>query len=146
MVLILENHCVQYCTFYWVTVKIKFLFVSLSFLSWRFGDGYTIILRLADTKSKSTPESCPVSSYMKNCFPSIELKERHQNVQQYQLPSHACCLAHVFDVLANNYEELGITDFSVSQTTLDQVRSLTKVFTVFQTVLVFNRWTHSRSV
>lgn len=58
---------------------------------------------------------------MKNIFPSIELKEHHQNVLQYQLPSHSCCLAQVFDVLANNYEELGITDFSVSQTTLDQV-------------------------
>lgn len=89
----------------------------------RFGDGYTIILRLADTKSKPMPDPCPVSIYMKNSFPSIELKERHQNVLQYQLPSHACCLARVFDVLANNYEDLGITDFSVSQTTLDQVRT-----------------------
>lgn len=59
---------------------------------------------------------------MKSSFPSIELKERHENVLQYQLPSHACCLARVFDLLANNYEELGIADFSVSQTTLDQVR------------------------
>lgn len=96
-----------------------------SFPSFRFGDGYTIILRLADTKSD--PDSCPVSTYMKECFPSIELKERHQNVLQYQLPSHACCLARVFDVLANNYEELGIVDFSISQTTLDQVRAVMKV-------------------
>lgn len=71
--------------------------------------------------TKSDPDSCPVVTYMKESFPSIELKERHENVLQYQLPSHACCLAHVFDVLANNYEELGIVDFSVSQTTLDQV-------------------------
>lgn len=89
-------------------------------LSSRFGDGYTIILRLTD--SKSDPDSCSISAYMKKSFPSIELKERHQNVLQYQLPSHACCLARVFDVLANNYDELGILDFSVSQTTLDQVR------------------------
>lgn len=61
---------------------------------------------------------------MKSSFPSIELKERHENVLQYQLPSRACCLARVFDVLANNYEELGIADFSVSQTTLDQVRMM----------------------
>lgn len=85
----------------------------------RFGDGYTIILRLVD--HNTNPDHCSVSSYMKNIFPSIELKEHHQNVLQYQLPSHSCCLAQVFDVLANNYEELGITDFSVSQTTLDQV-------------------------
>lgn len=61
---------------------------------------------------------------MKKSFPSIELKERHENVLQYQLHSHACPLSFVFDVLANNYEELGIIDFSVSQTTLDQVRMM----------------------
>uniref|UniRef100_A0A8C8ICA5 P-type phospholipid transporter n=1 Tax=Oncorhynchus tshawytscha TaxID=74940 RepID=A0A8C8ICA5_ONCTS len=54
-------------------------------------------------------------------FPGIELKERHQNVLQYQLPSHSCSLARVFDVLSNNHKELGIADYSVSQTTLDQV-------------------------
>lgn len=59
---------------------------------------------------------------MKSSFPSIELKERHENILQYQLPSHACCLARVFDLLSNNFEELGVVDFSVSQTTLDQVR------------------------
>lgn len=88
--------------------------------SYRFGNGYTIILRLVD--AKSNPDSCPISTYMKSSFPSIELKERHQSVLQYQLPSHACCLARVFEVLANNYEEMGVIDFSVSQTTLDQVR------------------------
>lgn len=61
---------------------------------------------------------------MTKAFPSIELKERHENMLQYQLPSHVCCLARVFDVLANNYEELGILDFSISQTTLDQVRKI----------------------
>lgn len=86
----------------------------------RFGDGYTIILRLMETQSE--PDSCSVSAYLKSSFPSIELKERHQSVLHFQLPSHACCLARIFDVLANNHEELGIIDFSVSQTTLDQVR------------------------
>lgn len=93
----------------------------LSPSSFRYGDGYTIILRIADAQSHM--DSCPVSTYMKSCFPSVELKERHHNVLQYQLPSRACCLARVFDVLANNHEELGIIDFSVSQTTLDQVRA-----------------------
>lgn len=98
-----------------------FTVVSFYPSSYRFGDGYTIIIRLVD--NKSNPDSCPISTYMKSSFPSIELKERHQNVLQFQLPSHACCLARVFDVLSNNYEELGIIDFSVSQTTLDQVRT-----------------------
>lgn len=84
----------------------------------RFGDGYTVILRL----STPSTEPCPVDTFIQNSFPGIQLKERHQNVLQYQLPSQACPLARVFEVLSNNYEELGIADYSVSQTTLDQVR------------------------
>ncbi|KAM9386154.1 phospholipid-transporting ATPase ABCA1 [Pholidichthys leucotaenia] len=114
------EECEALCTRMAIMVNGRFQCLgSVQHLKNRFGDGYTIILRLADTKTD--PESCPISAYMKKCFPSIELKERHQSVLQYQLPSHACCLARVFDMLANNYEELGITDFSVSQTTLDQV-------------------------
>uniref|UniRef100_A0A3P8R3T4 P-type phospholipid transporter n=1 Tax=Astatotilapia calliptera TaxID=8154 RepID=A0A3P8R3T4_ASTCA len=120
------EECEALCTRMAIMVNGRFRCLgSVQHLKNRFGDGYTIILRLADTKSD--PDSCPVSTYMKECFPSIELKERHQNVLQYQLPSHACCLARVFDVLANNYEELGIVDFSISQTTLDQVRAVMKV-------------------
>uniref|UniRef100_A0A8C2XMN0 P-type phospholipid transporter n=1 Tax=Cyclopterus lumpus TaxID=8103 RepID=A0A8C2XMN0_CYCLU len=115
------EECEALCTRMAIMVNGRFQCLgSVQHLKNRFGDGYTIILRLMDTKSNL--DSCPISTHMKSSFPSIELKERHQSVLQYQLPSHACCLARVFDVLANNYEEMGIIDFSVSQTTLDQVR------------------------
>ncbi|KAM7409632.1 hypothetical protein PAMA_001224 [Pampus argenteus] len=114
------EECEALCTRMAIMVNGRFQCLgSVQHLKNRFGDGYTIILRLVDRKTE--PDSCPINTYMKNCFPSIDLKECHQNVLQYQLPSHACCLARVFDVLANNYEDLGIVDFSVSQTTLDQV-------------------------
>ncbi|XP_054459181.1 phospholipid-transporting ATPase ABCA1 [Anoplopoma fimbria] len=114
------EECEALCTRMAIMVNGRFQCLgSVQHLKNRFGDGYTIILRLADTKSDL--DSCPISTHMKSSFPSIELKEHHQSVLQYQLPSHACCLARVFEVLANNYEELGVIDFSVSQTTLDQV-------------------------
>uniref|UniRef100_M3ZKD5 P-type phospholipid transporter n=1 Tax=Xiphophorus maculatus TaxID=8083 RepID=M3ZKD5_XIPMA len=114
------EECEALCTRMAIMVNGRFQCLgSVQHLKNRFGDGYTIILRLADTKADA--ESCPIDAYMRTSFPVIELKERHQSILQYQLPSHACCLARVFDVLANNYEELGIVDFSVSQTTLDQV-------------------------
>uniref|UniRef100_A0AAQ5X5J9 P-type phospholipid transporter n=1 Tax=Amphiprion ocellaris TaxID=80972 RepID=A0AAQ5X5J9_AMPOC len=117
------EECEALCTRMAIMVNGRFQCLgSVQHLKNRFGDGYTIILRLADTKVD--PDLCPVNAYMMKSFPSIQLKERHQNVLQYQLPSHTCCLARVFDVLANNYEELGIIDFSVSQTTLDQVRAM----------------------
>ncbi|KAM3876265.1 phospholipid-transporting ATPase ABCA1 [Diretmus argenteus] len=123
-VVVLTSHsmeeCEALCTRMAIMVNGRFQCLgSVQHLKNRFGDGYTIILRLTDAKPRQEP--CPVNTYIKNSFPGIELKERHQNVLQYQLPSYACCLARIFDVLANNYEELGIADYSVSQTTLDQV-------------------------
>ncbi|CAJ1060852.1 phospholipid-transporting ATPase ABCA1 isoform X1 [Xyrichtys novacula] len=113
------EECEALCTRMAIMVNGRFQCLgSVQHLKNRFGNGYTIILRLLD--SKNDPD-CPVDTYMRKAFPSSELKERHQNVLQYQLPSHACCLARIFDVLANNHDELGILDFSVSQTTLDQV-------------------------
>ncbi|XP_062306345.1 phospholipid-transporting ATPase ABCA1 isoform X1 [Osmerus eperlanus] len=114
------EECEALCTRMAIMVNGRFQCLgSVQHLKNRFGDGYTVILRLASTKAPENP--CPVDVYIKNSFPGIELKERHQNVLQYQLPSHICSLARVFDVLSNNHEELGIADYSVSQTTLDQV-------------------------
>ncbi|XP_041914079.1 phospholipid-transporting ATPase ABCA1 isoform X1 [Alosa sapidissima] len=112
------EECEALCTRMAIMVNGRFRCLgTVQHLKNRFGDGYTIILRL----SMPSQEPCLVDSYLKRAFPGIELKEKHQNVLQYQLPSHACSLAYVFDVLSNNYEELGVSDYSVSQTTLDQV-------------------------
>ncbi|KAI5101655.1 ATP-binding cassette sub-family A member 1 isoform X2 [Silurus meridionalis] len=112
------EECEALCTRMAIMVNGRFQCLgSVQHLKNRFGDGYTINLRL----SASSPEPCPVDAYIQSCFPGIELKERHHNVLQYQLPTHACSLAHVFDILSNNSEELGIAEYSVSQTTLDQV-------------------------
>ncbi|KAM6962503.1 phospholipid-transporting ATPase ABCA1 [Aplochiton taeniatus] len=114
------EECEALCTRMAIMVNGRFQCLgSVQHLKNRFGDGYTIILRLEGTKPSEGP--CPVDSYMKSAFPAMELKERHQNVLQYQLSSQDCCLARVFEVLSNNYEELGIRDYSISQTTLDQV-------------------------
>uniref|UniRef100_A0A8D3BI66 P-type phospholipid transporter n=1 Tax=Scophthalmus maximus TaxID=52904 RepID=A0A8D3BI66_SCOMX len=132
------EECEALCTRMAIMVNGRFQCLgSVQHLKNRFGDGYTIVLRLADTKSDT--DSCPVSTYMESSFPSIELKERHHSVLQYQLPAHACCLARVFDVLANNYEELGIVDFSVSQTTLDQVRMMQLLSTLSPHTFLFSR-------
>ncbi|XP_030640902.1 phospholipid-transporting ATPase ABCA1 [Chanos chanos] len=119
---ILTSHsmeeCEALCTRMAIMVNGQFQCLgSVQHLKNRFGDGYTVILRL----SGAAQEPCPVEAYMEKSFPGIQLKERHQNVLQYQLPSQACSLSRVFDILSNNYEELGIADYSVSQTTLDQV-------------------------
>ncbi|XP_058257271.1 phospholipid-transporting ATPase ABCA1 isoform X2 [Hemibagrus wyckioides] len=112
------EECEALCTRMAIMVNGRFQCLgSVQHLKNKFGDGYTIILRLF----APSLDPCPIDTYIQKCFPGVELKERHHNVLQYQLPTHACSLAHVFDILSNNSEELGIAEYSVSQTTLDQV-------------------------
>lgn len=90
---------------------------------YRFGDGYTIILRVAGPE----PDLQPVMKFIEIELPGSILKEKHRNMLQYQLPSSLSSLAHIFSILAKHKDFLQIEDYSVSQTTLDQVRfSLSK--------------------
>lgn len=84
----------------------------------RFGDGYTIILRVAGPD----PDLRPVMKFIESELSGSMLKEKHRNMLQYQLPSSLSSLAHIFSTFANNKDALRIEDYSVTQTTLDQVR------------------------
>ncbi|POI33213.1 hypothetical protein CIB84_003036, partial [Bambusicola thoracicus] len=82
----------------------------------RFGDGYTIVVRIAG----GNPDLKPVEEFFGHAFPGSVLKEKHRNMLQYQLPSSQSSLARIFSVLSQNKKRLHIEDYSVSQTTLDQ--------------------------
>ena len=54
--------------------------------------------------------------------PPCPLQERHHTKAQYQLKSDQISLAQVFSKMEQVVDVLGIEDYSVSQTTLDNVR------------------------
>uniref|UniRef100_H3B4F4 ABC transporter domain-containing protein n=1 Tax=Latimeria chalumnae TaxID=7897 RepID=H3B4F4_LATCH len=119
---ILTSHsmeeCEALCTRMAIMVNGKFCCLgSVQHLKNRFGDGYTIILRF----SGCSQDLQPVEDFIQGVFPGIVLKERHHSVLQYQLPSRHCSLVKIFDILSKNKEKFHIEDYSVSQTTLDQV-------------------------
>ena len=94
---------------------------NASFLNsfpFRFGDGYTVIVRI----SGEFPDMEPVIQYFNTSFPNSILKEKHHNMLQYQLGSDVK-LSAVFGQIEAVRDELNIEDYSVSQTTLDQVGS-----------------------
>lgn len=66
-----------------------------------------------------------VRKFIESQLSGSTLKEQHGNLLQYQLPSAYTSLTHIFSLLAHNKEQLKIEDYSVSQTTLDQVRGHT---------------------
>lgn len=63
----------------------------------------------------------PVEDFIQQNFPASVLKEKHHNTLQYQLPYTQGALANIFSQFTSHQQRLGIEDYSVSQTTLDQV-------------------------
>ena len=82
----------------------------------RFGEGYTLILRIAG----QTPDLDTVMKFIRTTFSGSKVEEQHHNMLQYQLPAtHS--LASIFGHMEAAREDLHIEDYSVRQTTLDQV-------------------------
>ncbi|XP_043924192.1 phospholipid-transporting ATPase ABCA1 [Protopterus annectens] len=112
------EECEALCTRMAIMVNGRFRCLgSVQHLKNRFGDGYTIVVRIAGPN----PDLKPVEEFFEHAFPGVVLKEKHRSILQYQLPSLKSSLARIFSILAKNKERLRIADYSVSQTTLDQV-------------------------
>ncbi|KAF7237133.1 ATP-binding cassette sub-family A member 1 [Varanus komodoensis] len=112
------EECEALCTRMAIMVNGRFCCLgSVQHLKNKFGDGYTIILRV----SGSNQDLDPVEKFIQDSFPSIVLKEKHHSTLQYQLPSCNVSLAKIFGILSAHQSEYQIEDYSVSQTTLDQV-------------------------
>ncbi|XP_023665182.2 phospholipid-transporting ATPase ABCA1-like [Paramormyrops kingsleyae] len=119
---ILTSHsmeeCEALCTRMAIMVNGRFKCLgSIQHLKSRFGDGYTVIVRVGGVP----PALAPVEEFVKDTFAGSMLKEKHHNTLQYQLPCTEGALATIFSQLTHHRERLGIDDYSVSQTTLDQV-------------------------
>lgn len=84
----------------------------------RFGAGHTLTLRVPPDQ----PE--PAIAFILATFPGAELREVHGSRLRFQLPPGGrCTLARVFRELAAQGKTHGVEDFSVSQTTLEEVTS-----------------------
>ncbi|CAL1591240.1 unnamed protein product [Knipowitschia caucasica] len=115
---ILTSHsmeeCEALCTRMAIMVNGRFKCLgSIQHLKNRFGDGYTLIVR--------APALRPVEDFVSQTFSGSVLKEKHHNTLQYQIPHSPGALANIFSQLSAHQLGLAIEDYSVSQTTLDQV-------------------------
>ncbi|KAI6072304.1 ATP-binding cassette sub-family A member 7 [Aix galericulata] len=112
------EECEALCTRMAIMVNGRFRCLgSVQHLKNRFGDGYTVVVRVGG------PGATPglVEGLMQRCVPGAVLQERHGGTLHYRLPSRSCSLANIFSVLAAHRGPCRIQDYSVSQTTLDQV-------------------------
>lgn len=85
-------------------------------LKTKFGNGYILAIRLNDET-----ESSRLFKFMGEKFPSSEIQETHRNLFEFLLPYKDTKLSEIFGSIEQNRSSLNIKDYSVSQSTLDQV-------------------------
>ena len=126
--IVLTSHsmeeCEALCTKLVIMVNGKFKCIgSLQHLKSRFGKGYVIMIKIRSSREDS-PEIelvAQVKDFMSNTFAGCELIEEHQGFVKYQIQHSSARLSEIFGALEGNAERLSIVDYSVSQTTLDQI-------------------------
>uniref|UniRef100_A0A3P8YQ17 ABC transporter domain-containing protein n=1 Tax=Esox lucius TaxID=8010 RepID=A0A3P8YQ17_ESOLU len=129
---ILTSHsmeeCEALCTRMAIMVNGQFKCLgSIQHLKSRFGEGYTVIVRVGG----SPPALGPVEEFVDKTFPGSVLKEKHHNTLQYQLPHGEGALASIFSQFSTHQLRLGVEDYSVAQTTLDQVSNFPLIRSCF---------------
>eukprot|EP00111_Clytia_hemisphaerica_P002239 TCONS_00006276-protein len=113
------EECEALCTRLAIMVNGKFKCLgSTQHLKDRFGDGYIVVIRIKG----SLPNMEPIKNFMEETFENCIMKECHHNVVQFQIPSSSHRnLSQIFSTLENASEKYSIEDYSVSQTSLDNV-------------------------
>uniref|UniRef100_A0A8C5ANL4 ATP-binding cassette, sub-family A (ABC1), member 4b n=1 Tax=Gadus morhua TaxID=8049 RepID=A0A8C5ANL4_GADMO len=92
---------------------------TIQHLKYKFGDGYVVTMKVRSSGPGAPPDLGPAESFMESSFAGCVQREKHYNTLQYEIASSS--LARIFQLVAANKERLSIEDYSVTQTTLDQV-------------------------
>ncbi|PIK48471.1 putative ATP-binding cassette sub-family A member 1-like [Apostichopus japonicus] len=114
------EECENLCTRLAIMVNGRFRCLgSPQHVKHRHGDGYTLILHLLSGSKPADPAA--ISAFMDATFPNNVLKEHHLTMLRYQLRMTGLSVADIYEAIENKRDVLGIEDYSVTQTTLDQV-------------------------
>ncbi|XP_063687941.1 phospholipid-transporting ATPase ABCA3-like isoform X2 [Bolinopsis microptera] len=94
---------------------------SLQELKSKYGAGYNVQVKVK-SDSNGQPETTQVQGFMRLHFPEAKLEEEHHGLLQYIIPkAYNVTWAAIFSLLERHKDQIGIQDYSVSQTTLEQV-------------------------
>uniref|UniRef100_A0A8D0GAH8 ABC transporter domain-containing protein n=1 Tax=Sphenodon punctatus TaxID=8508 RepID=A0A8D0GAH8_SPHPU len=114
------EECEALCTRLAIMVKGTFQCLgTIQHLKYKFGDGYIVTVKIKAPKPGLPPDPGPAEYFIQKNFPGSLQREKHYNMLQYQIC--ASSLARIFRLIISNKDSLNIEEYSVSQTTLDQV-------------------------
>lgn len=87
-----------------------------------YGDGYTLIIKVGTKAGQTTSNIEPVKAFVKSTFEGSVLNEAHRGYLSYRLPRQfQNQISEVFQHLEQAKATLSIEDYSVSQTSLDEI-------------------------
>ncbi|XP_044195655.1 retinal-specific phospholipid-transporting ATPase ABCA4a [Thunnus albacares] len=114
------EECEALCTRLAIMVNGSFKCLgTIQHLKYKFGDGYVVTMKIRAAKPGCAPDLNLAEAFMESTFPGCIQREKHYNTLQYKISSSS--LARIFQMVLANKDKLNIEDYSVSQTTLDQV-------------------------
>ncbi|XP_066480655.1 retinal-specific phospholipid-transporting ATPase ABCA4 [Tiliqua scincoides] len=114
------EECEALCTRLAIMVKGTFKCLgSIQHLKYKYGDGYIVTMKIKAPKPGIPPDPSLAEHFIQVNFPGSIQREKHYNMLQYQICAYS--LARIFRLILSNKDSLNIEEYSVSQTTLDQV-------------------------
>ncbi|XP_074649372.1 phospholipid-transporting ATPase ABCA3-like isoform X2 [Tubulanus polymorphus] len=124
--LVLTSHsmeeCEALCTRLAIMVNGQFKCLgSPQHLKYKFGEGYTLLAKVGPPTGGGATDLQPLMQFIETTFPSAHLKDIHQGLVHYHITDTSLSWAKIFGTLERAKTVFNIEDYSVSQTTLEQV-------------------------
>lgn len=114
------EECEALCTRLAIMVQGRFRCLgSPQHLKSKFGSGYALRAKVRCDGRQAALEE--FKAFVHLTFPGSVLEDEHQGMVHYHLPGVGLSWAKVFGILEKAKEKLGVDDYSVSQTSLEQV-------------------------
>ncbi|XP_076468788.1 phospholipid-transporting ATPase ABCA3-like isoform X1 [Babylonia areolata] len=124
--LVLTSHsmdeCEALCTRIAIMVNGEFKCLgSPQHLKSKFGQGYTLVVKMATDDNGQLVSKEPLVSAIFSKFPGTQKFDDHQGYVHFQVPDASIPLSEVFETMESAKDTLGVEDYSVHQTTLEQI-------------------------
>lgn len=86
----------------------------------KFGHGYTLFCRMK-MEDEGVASSAPLVDHLRTIFTDIEVFDTNQGYVHFRIPDDNAKLAQIFGVMESAKEQYNVDDYSVHQTTLEQI-------------------------
>lgn len=116
------EECEALCTRIAILVSGQFKCLgSTQHLKNRFSKGFILTVKAGHDAVDSEDRMAAIKNEIKQLFPSIELKEQYLDILTYHIPDPDIKWSEVFGLMEQMKNVHNIDDYSLSQTSLEQV-------------------------